>query len=623
MYADWFFYDDSDSDDDSDDGSDDDSDDDSDTESDKTEDYSVADSESDNESDSDSDRDIAVKSFRFFPSRPHATAEHKRIQHNAWLPLVKFLGELTGLKDLVYACTTQLPKCVLEALHQAHPQCRLHIRTFSLRSLYQEKDQPHDIDPDELALVKSPCLYSIHASCAPYGLDGRVSFNLEAVEHMVSGFTPNLRQVHVYHSCPPNLRALRRQLRDPKPSWKGFPEPGSQDQPGSNPISRPRARLEILVLSGGYAPPNQLSTWHERTDFRYLQRLELAITLSVADLTALTSMAADDTFHSLRTLGLHISSSKPLEHNPATLDKPTSLLLAAMPPLHGLTLTGHFGALTLDALLRRHGPTLRKLAFLPAPINPDKGDEDDDDAPLRPIRRFHLRRSPAPPPVHDTMALAPQLARHCPRLHSLRLRVRRHRGGPAEVAVYRALGQFLVRPGRLARLALVLDCRVPAVYVPPDLGMSLKEEVQVELEAERGWCRDMLGNCAVDGALARAVFEEIVGGAAAAAAGEGQDGAAASLECLRLEPEIPAMDTATQFEDLVRWVGRTWVCKLGGAEPVTKEMKRYDVWGTRSVSFRIRLLETDEWLMKIWDELWPSTGGDWREQWSSLPLRRG
>ncbi len=133
----------------------------SDIESEKTEDCSELDSESENESGSDSDRDIAVKSLRFFPSRPHATPEHKTIQHDAWLPLAEFLGQLTDLKDLVYACTTQLPKCILEALHQHQPKCRLHVRTFSLRSLYEERDQPHDVDTDELALVKSPCLYSI------------------------------------------------------------------------------------------------------------------------------------------------------------------------------------------------------------------------------------------------------------------------------------------------------------------------------------------------------------------------------------------------------------------------------------------------------------------------------
>ncbi len=460
-----------------------------------------------------------------------------------------------------------------------------------------------------------------YANCAPYAVDGRVSFNLEAVEHMASGYTPNLRRVHIYHSCPPNLRALHRQLHGRKHSWKGFPRPGPQEQQGAKPTSPQRATLETLVLSGGYGPPNQLSSWNERTDFGYLQRLELDITLSVADLTTLASMAADNTFRSLRTLGLHISSFKPIEHDPATLDKPASLVLTNMPPLHGLTLTGHFGTLTLDALLHRHGPTLRKLHFLPAVLNNDRSEEEDDDAPIRPIRRFHIRRSTLPTPVHNTITLVPKLAQHCPRLESLRLRVNRHQGGPAEVAVYRALGQLLL-PGQLARLTLVLDCRVPAVYVPPDLDLDLsrKEEVQYELEVEARWSRDALVNCAVDGPLAKAVFEEIVAAAADAAGGDG-DRAAASLEWLRLEPEIPAMDFDTEFENMARWVGRTWVCQLGaGSGLVTKEVKRYDVWETRSVSFRRGLLEMDGRHTKIWDALWPSTGGDWREQWSSLPL---
>ncbi|KAK3896562.1 hypothetical protein C8A05DRAFT_39898, partial [Staphylotrichum tortipilum] len=89
-----------------------------------------------------------------------------------WLPFARFLGWLPALTDLVYACTHQVPACLLAALHEHHPRSRLHVRAFSLRSLFQKRDQLHDIDPDERALATSPCLYSIHALCEMYGTHG-------------------------------------------------------------------------------------------------------------------------------------------------------------------------------------------------------------------------------------------------------------------------------------------------------------------------------------------------------------------------------------------------------------------------------------------------------------------
>jgi hypothetical protein len=124
------------------------------------------------------------------------TPQYKQAQREAWLPFAQFLGQLPGLTDLVYACINQIPACVLDALHQHLPRSRLHVRTFSLRSLYQERDQLDDIDPDEYLLATSSCLYSIRAKCKPYDTWRRFSFNLEAVERMVvSGCAPRLRRV--------------------------------------------------------------------------------------------------------------------------------------------------------------------------------------------------------------------------------------------------------------------------------------------------------------------------------------------------------------------------------------------------------------------------------------------
>ena len=275
---------DNDSDDDSDSGSDgdSDSDDDSDDDSDSGSDgdrYMVLERDSyysDSESDSDCDSDPT--SIRLFPEHPLPTSQHKKAQHKAWLPFAEFLGQIPGLKALVYTCAGQLPRCVLDALHRHQPRSRLHVRAFSLRSLYQDRSQQHDMDGDELALATSPCLYSIHISFKPYDRDGHFSFNLDAVKHMVSGHAPNLRRVHIRmlyfdpRYAPPSHGS-------PRVAWKGFPRPAS-DQPSPEPTQPSLARLETLTLSGALSGPEQLSSWNARTDFSCLRRFELNLRLS-------------------------------------------------------------------------------------------------------------------------------------------------------------------------------------------------------------------------------------------------------------------------------------------------------------------------------------------------------
>lgn len=80
-----------------------------------------------------------------------------------WQPLARLMERLPGLVDVVYACRSQIPPCLLQALHTHLPACRLHHYTFYLRSLNVKGKAP---DPHELALVTSPCLHSLHLDTA-------------------------------------------------------------------------------------------------------------------------------------------------------------------------------------------------------------------------------------------------------------------------------------------------------------------------------------------------------------------------------------------------------------------------------------------------------------------------
>lgn len=219
-------------------------------------------------------------SVLFNTDGPTMSPERKRAQHEAWLPFARFLGRLPGLTDLVYSCLHQVPACILMASHQHHPSSRLHVRTFSLRSLYQELNQLHDIDPDGFALAAPPCLYSLWAKCSDFDADGRFSFNPDALAHMVtSGCVPGLKHLNLNCINVPGTVALSHAAGMPRAPWRGFFSDGPiqlvTDAPQQSPTLPGRAQLETLVLSGKMDLSHRLTVWRSYTDFRLLRRLEL------------------------------------------------------------------------------------------------------------------------------------------------------------------------------------------------------------------------------------------------------------------------------------------------------------------------------------------------------------
>jgi len=87
----------------------------------------------------------------------------------------------------------QVPTCVLAALHEHRSLARLHVRTFSIRSLYQEARELNGIDPDELILITSPCLYGI---CVGYTGHENEIFD-EFMKHLRTRYATRLKRVQI------------------------------------------------------------------------------------------------------------------------------------------------------------------------------------------------------------------------------------------------------------------------------------------------------------------------------------------------------------------------------------------------------------------------------------------
>lgn len=536
----------------------------------------------------------------------HLTPQYKQTHNESWQPLAEFIGQLPGLKDMMFTCDHPMPSCLLKALHQHHPRSRLHVYDFDLRSLYQDPDNLHDIDPDEFALITSPCLHTIEVNYTHSCPDGRHSFNAEAVTRMVARYAPGLRRVCMLEAALMWETRWAWMRRGPKPQWLGFflEEPEDTSSADAAPM-RSKGRLEELLLGSRWLSPSEVDEWHRCTDLTYLRLLEIQNQQRREALDLLISLAETNHFKALRELHFDVNvSSFP--------DKTASLFLQALPPLQVITLTQWFGKRTFEAVVHRHGPALRKLYMR----NGEPG-------------RFIL-----------TYQRARQIAQHCPKLEDLEMSVTRSLGGPEEVSVYRSLGRL----PRLRRLTLNLE-PTPAYRGDDDEDESEQEEEEQrqKKQGEAQWeskaldqrNRELLINLAIDETLALSIFRTI---AAATAPRPSR------LQRLRLRVVYGAWDNLPddmlqeeyhwEMDLLTRWLSRNWVVKRNvrsgfergdgdedGDGVVAKEVGMDDSRMAQILEHLDEDMLEELGFLEIWNEFWPSSGeGDWREDWKSFPL---
>ncbi|KAL1844214.1 hypothetical protein VTJ49DRAFT_3870 [Mycothermus thermophilus] len=577
--------------------------------------------------DSDDETDDLTQRVDFDPEHPMLTPEHKQAQHEAWLPFAEFLGRLPPITDFVYSCKHQIPACVLAALHHHHPTSRLHVSTFSFRSLYQPAQGPYlPIDPDEYALVTSPCLYSIRLITTLCTHSRRYSHNLAAIRHMLrSKCAPQLRHVLIHHRRPPVSPREWLTLRQiPRTPWNGF-----FGEPTPSQVSAPPGEhfpLETLVVTrGSWSDSSSAGDLHDLIDLGTLRRFECHYHMwenfrrslqRIICHNPTSSNPRHSPFHSLRSLSFGHTGPYPTAQGFADMMDPSAVqFLSTLPPLQELTWTTHMTPSILETILSHHGPTLRKLHF---PIH---------------SRRDCLTAT-------HILSLTP----HCPRLEDIRLRLRRDPTNHprAELAVYRALGRL---PAPLRKARLVLDCLADgdenchlvldedglAVFHEGDEAKKHAYPFKVKLRGEAAErIRATLRSLAMDEKLARGIWGVI-------AREQQQQKQQPALERLVLEPKVDGgvwggWNAWEQVEVWGRWVGRKWDCKKAGV---------YGIWhGTDEEEEEVVVSEfgcddreRQKWLEKshmvplkdedgvdLWTSIWPPRGENWWDDWHNFPL---
>ncbi|KAL6837233.1 hypothetical protein V8C40DRAFT_6891 [Trichoderma camerunense] len=515
------------------------------------------------------------------PQAPEEILRMKIKYQETWVGIAKFISRLSCLSDLVYNCISQVPMCLLLALRDNCPDARLHVHTFNLRSLYQPRNEYHDISPEEYALATSPNLYGIYMKYSSYDGDGYIGYNEEAVIQMVRSLAPKLSYVGMAGQPIGNTielaNAIQLHRQSGKPKWKGFFINDGQVRDKV----QGKGSLRTLYLNG--ASELRIHQWSGYTDFNKLTKLHLGFTIIDA-VQALAIIAEGGGLSSLSSLAL-MPGARNLEQAIAA-DESVCRLLRAMKPLQSLELEGEVGDSAWRAVIDQHGNSLRELRFVPASKS-----FDDIEAFVLSCGRIRL------------------LSGICLNLEKLELRIPRTRGDRDEVGIYQILGQL----PRLKRISLVLDC---SVIDPPEVrhGESFIEMGGWELPVNT--FRAALINTAMDSALAQSIFDTI----AAARAYTG----GSSLVDLKLkiygagnfgrssldsEPRIP-----------LEWVGQSWF--------VRRNSRDGGLVAQRIKSFvdDLDVLKDDFFerhdLRAVWMDIWPGSPGDRRYQWHSFPLAR-
>lgn len=531
----------------------------------------------------------------------------------AWAPVVRLVKTLPFLTKLVYNCRNQFPPSLLDALHQHQPQCRLYHLTFRLGSLASEA-----VDPHEMAIATSPCLYSVKASCPSFDSHGEDDFNEEAMREIVAGLAPNLREASILRMLPERVAASGHSWHTGGGPWRGLP--------GCTP-GLGIGSLTSLTIAGSWDIPPGASQadfaqhWTKATDFSSLRHLALGGGFEYergVTSDALAWIAQNCSLAKLETLRIRLSR----HDGPEETERPNHVdsavdFFAALPPLRELSVSGALGPEILGVILSRHGRTLEKLG-------------------LRPFEHRFCRNIRPMPMVFDKGHIL-QIQAQCPVLRDLAISIKRTKSDMREAEMYKSLGDM----EQLQNIFLTLDCsdwrvtRDRKSAFDPSFdeidrrtysGSALGDPQVDGPHILWGHLREAFMNCAVDEALARSIWEAIC---------RGKSGR--RLRSLKLHTT-----GGGSFGSPVTWHGghgeivdhlsRSWRLERGarddGDSVTVKEL------GRRAREARDREL-TERFVaafgedpersvaVQILRRVWPRREGsrDWREDWASLPLR--
>ncbi|KAI1383331.1 uncharacterized protein F4822DRAFT_73777 [Hypoxylon trugodes] len=508
---------------------------------------------------------------------------HKTDQR--WHPMADLIRRLPSLEDLVYRGPNQFPPCLLQVLHEHRPTCRLHIDHFGIRSLLQ---QPPTLDPYELMLATSPCLYSINLEVQdPSAYHGEGFMPVDQVGivlRLVAGLAPNLKEAHLF--CGSNRGW------DPNQEHSSFHPPWEHLLKDKADRPQGKGSLSYLQLWGSgderLVTARILHDWSTHTDFTSLRTLRINNIISE---DAMEALEHTHKFPFIKTLSLTLQMPS-ADPDMRRYCRQASVFVGNLRGLETLEIRGYVHAIPLVRILGHKLRTLR----------------------LWPFSGEHL----VPQDITN-------IREQCPFLTNLTLTMHRSMGDADEMAMYRELGTL----PKVEHLSLEMDTlrRHPigtswgGRRLPADPSFDDFDKARSHISPYlQGHIREAVINSAMDGALARAIFETISGAKG--------DSTLQKLEIRFVNPErYPGMSVVNMGEYSIA-LGRPWQVKRSLRNDsqhilITQEL---DVWHRERIEHKASksfVLDRDTTKLKpifrrIWPEKWK--GSPWREDWHSFPL---
>lgn len=503
----------------------------------------------------------------------------------AWVPVANLLSTIPYLADLIYDCKSQFPPCLLETLQKTHPHCRLHHLTFRFRTLARGGPCPY-----EMALATS--LYTVRVACASRDTEGEDDFNLEATMELAARLSPKLKEVEI-SSLQPILSHRYGRRRE---AWRGLP----------GFTGKTLGSLTSLSIKGLSAlkSPTMLQTWAKHTDLSCLHHLTLGGSYvwkkNGMNAETMAWLAQNHSFPNARTLDIYINRDDMYLDSPHYTEHAVSLF-QAFGPLEELSVNGPLDSQILEAILNRHGQTLKKLSLHPFE------EVYHNILGARDVRAI---------PLEFTKERLLQIQARCPALEVLALPINREKSSAGEVEIYKCFGQMR----SLHSLFLTLNCANWRLGRDGNYNPKFNEHDEKAIYSDqpylkRGHLKEIMINCAVDEKLARSIWDTI---------SQNKDGR--RLVRLKLWTSGGGEYGGGLFDswvtDILNNISRSWLIESQprnhGEDIILKELGRQ----AREARDKRTNKRGDTEPKKIFEEIWPPKEGteSWHDDWSSLPL---
>ncbi|KAJ5781001.1 hypothetical protein N7457_006161 [Penicillium paradoxum] len=503
-------------------------------------------------------------------NRPSSYKKWKR----DWQPLAALIVRLSHLAQFEFFLRDNFPIALQDAISQHHPKCRLDLFysqnvVGSLPGLASEVDPSLRLGMDEdwsidVNLLRLEGLHTLpvqirrklNGQSGPLNVDEMLPFLFLA---------PNLKHLLLQKNVMihPSLYPLLRQR------WRSF---AATMQPV------PISSLQSITIGRQGAYEDILPVLANIVDLSQLRSLKLDDLWDAAMLTEVAAVVPN-----LERLFITMDA-RGWSYPDLNVDNPIGIAgICAFNPLKYLYLCGLRSASSLNAIIQRHGATLKGLIIEPSTtINTPS----------------IVSNSGYKYPELDASGIR-HLAESCPQLEELRLPIRRSMGDQKECEMYKAMGSF----SALHSLALDLH------FDPRPRSVNRREEIAPSV------LREIFVNAAMDENLALQIWHLI-----------SSNQVSHRLQYLRILP-FGFLNLLHDDHRVVDWFARSFlinrynfqnvgvptIIELGKKERVIINQARYEGLGERDIPER---------LAQVLSDLWPSEPvNGWESERCSFPLQ--